>query len=424
MSDSTGLSAHDLTVLRTLGEWAAQAAASAANRAKWAAWQQHDAGVPGARVMVIAETFYTTGDTLHAVNDHDLQCRDPWARSLEQALRYRQFEVEVLQDDHLVAPYIAYAPAVLASDFGVPAGIHRQAGADQLAFQYHAPLQSLDEADFARLHPRTFTWQREEDERTHARLEAIFAGILPVRRRNHGWQLHLPITSTCLGFVGLEGFMTLMYDNPAGLHRLLAFIRDDQLAYLHFMQEHQLLELNNEADYVGSGCMGCTQRLPAADFAGQVRPQDLWYFCESQESVGIGPQQYAEFVFPYVRALAEPFGRVYYGCCEAVDPVWDTLSTLPNLQRVSISPWANEEAMGRYCRTRGVVYSRKPRPNLFMGPVFDEAAMRAHLEHTVACTADVRLEFILRDVYTVNNEPQRFVRFVELVREAAAQHRG
>ena len=423
MSDNSGLSAHDLHILRQLGEWVVTTAETTENREKIQAWLDHDAGVPGSRVMVIAETWYLS-DARKPVNDADLLCVDPWARGIEYGLRQKQFEIETLRDDHTVLPWISYSPTIHASDFGVPSSIHREAGANPLAFQYHAALTTLDDAEFSRLHPREFRWDQAVELRERERLEAVFSGILGVRRRTNGYQVHLPITSTCLDFVGLDGFMTLMYENPEGLHRLLAFIRDDRLALLQFLEDNRLLELNNENDYIGSGCMGYSNQLPASDFTGTVRPKDTWFFSESQESVSISPAFYGEFVFPYLRAIAEKFGRVYYGCCEGVDPIWQYVSTLPNLQRVSISPWANEEKMGAFCRERNVVYSRKPSPNLFMGTTYDEAAAREHLEKTVACTQGCRLEFIHRDVYTVNDELERFVRWVELVREAASAHRG
>lgn len=421
MADSTGLSPQDVQTLRSLGEWAVGAAASPANQERIQAWYRHDAGAPDRRVMVLAEMTYLSGDQQHQpVEAHELQCVDPWARQLEAQFRMRRFETEVVRDDHVVPPFVEYAPVVHSTGFGLPGGEHREAGADPLAFNYQAPLRTLDDADFARLRHRTFRWDREAEARTQERLEAIFAGILPVRRRCGPWQYGVPVTSTALSFVGLDRFMMLMYDNPAGLHRLMAFIRDDHLAFLDWADAEGMWPPNHEGDYVGAGSMGFTRKLPAADFAGKVRCRDRWGLSESQESAGIGPAQYREFVHPYLLALSERFGRVYYGCCEAVDPILDCLAEMTNLARLSVSPWANEEVVGRFCRQRGVVYSRKPRPTLFMPPVYDEGAVRDHLAKTIDCARGCSLEIIQRDVYTTHDDPRRFVRWVEQVRAAAA----
>jgi hypothetical protein len=422
MASKINLSENDKTVLRRLGEWKVMTAGTPANREKIKVWTDHDNGVPGSRVMVRCETWYTQEDR-KAVMETDLECAHPWAQDLERDLRYRKFEIETMREDNFVLPWIEYHPAIDRGDFGLPQAVERDR-AGGVGFHYTPSLKTLDDADFAKIHHREPAWDKDKDEMRHAVLEDVFRGICGVRRRLHGWQLAMPMTSTAYDFVGLDGFMLLIYDNPAGLTRLMKFIWEDHLAYLAFLEYHRLLNLNNEADYIGSGCMGCSRNLPSPDFKGQARPQDLWCFAESQESVSMSPAHYGEFVFPYLKDIAERFGRVYYGCCEPVDRVWQYVSTIRNLQRVSVSPWADEKLMGQYCREKKIVYSRKPSPNLFMGPVFDEGAVRAHLEKTVACAQGCRLEFIHRDIYITNNEPQRFVRWVELAREAGTKHQG
>lgn len=80
--------------------------------------------------------------------------------------------------------------------------------------------------------------------------------------------------------------------------------------------------------------------------------------------------------------------------------------------------------MGRCCRERGVIYSRKPNPTYYIGEKLDEARMRAGMEKTVACTDGCRLELVQRDVMTTHGELGRFARWVELAREIGARHRG
>lgn len=423
MSDEINLPQEDLKVLRELAEWKARTAESAENREKIAAWKAHDTGTPGARVMVLAESWYTE-DGVHPVSEEALRCAHPWARWNERGLRQLKYEIEVLRDDHFALPWMEWSPNVWASDFGVPLGQHRvEAGSTAFNLQ-DAQLKTLDDAELARLKLRTFHHDLAAQDKDRAKLEEVFSGILGVRRRNSGWQMHVPITSTFIFLTGLDNFMTLMYDNPDGVHKLMAFLRDDQLNRLRYFEENRLLDLNNEADYTGSGCMGTSDLLPARDFAGTVRYKDMWGFVEAQEAVGIGPAQYGEFVWPYLRELALRFGRVYYGCCEPVDPFWEFVGSLPNLARVSVSPWADEEKMARYCRERGVVYSRKPSPNFYIAEKLDEDGMRASLEKTVACTTGCRLELVQRDVMTTRGDLERFVRWVELAREIGGRHRG
>ena len=424
MRNEISLSEKDKCVLRQLGEWTVRASETAENKEKIKAWTEHDAGVPGARVMVRAETWYTS-DPKHTVNESDLLCENKWARDCEISMRLRKHEIEVLKDDSFVLPWIEYSPHIWRGDFGVPSGVHRAAGAHAIAFNYQPTLKTLDDSEFRRLHHREMKWNKDKEEQERELLEEIFKGIMGVRRRIHGWQLAVPMTGTAFDFVGLDGFMMLIYDNPKGLHRLMKLIKEDHLLYIRFLEDNGLLTLNNEADYIGSGCMGCSELLPSLDYKGKVRTKDMWLYCESQESVSMSPEHYGEFVFPHLKELAEMFGRVYYGCCEPVDPVWKYVSTIKTLQRVSVSPWANEDKMGKYCRERKVVYSRKMPPPLFMAKKFNENdEIRKSIKRTVSCAEGARLEFMLRDIYALQNEPDRFRQWVELVREGGKEHKG
>jgi len=67
------------------------------------------------------------------------------------------------------------------------------------------------------------------------------------------------------------------------------------------------------------------------------------------------------------------------------------------------------------------VYSLKPSPSDFSASVFDEQAVRAALRKDLEVTRGCRLEIILKDVTTVRHEPERVVRWVQIVREEIAR---
>ena len=92
------------------------------------------------------------------------------------------------------------------------------------------------------------------------------------------------------------------------------------------------------------------------------------------------------------------------------------LKRLPDLARVSVSPWADEAFMARELG-RDIVYSRKPKPTLISTEKFDEDAIRADLRHTLAVAQDCRVEIIMKDVHTLRNEPERLPRWVQIARE-------
>ena len=171
-------------------------------------------------------------------------------------------------------------------------------------------------------------------------------------------------------------------------------------------------------DSQGSGC--CTDDLPSGGISG---PGDVWGFMDSQETVSISPDMYGEFIFPYYKKIAQTFGLLSYGCCEPVSAVWDDIKTMENLCKVSISPWCDEEFMGRQLRGKNIVYLRKPSPNyLGVGDVMDEEALREHIRKTLQAAAGCELEITQRDVYTIHHDEDKARRFIAIIREEIANH--
>lgn len=407
---------HDRDVLRRLGERKRSLADHPVNQERRRAWYALDDGGTDARVMVLAEHGGIRDRELPQP-DSLLECTDPWARGIEKGLRSELYRFDTLQDDYVIEPFINTNWQVALGNYGVAAVMHDGSDAEHMGSRvWEAPIKDLDR-DFGALRPRVFRVDREATACTQAQLESVFAGILPVRRRG-GFYWTMGLTWPAIELIGLEGLMMAMYDNPDGLHRLMAFLRDDHLALIRWLEAEGLYSLNNENDYIGSGSMGYTRALPHAPVVGAIQARDLWGLLESQETVGVGPLQFEEFIFPYQAAVGAQFGRTYYGCCEPVHSRWHILKRLPNLARVSISPWADQAFMAAALGDQ-YVFSRKPNPTQISTDIFDEAAIRADLRETLAITRGCRVELLMKDVHTLHNEPQRLPRWVQLAREEA-----
>ncbi len=405
----------DRDILRRLAARKVEIAHDPVNLERKAAWYRLDAG-DGYRPMVLAEVGGIR-DQRRPCGDDLLTCSDPRARNLERGLRAEIWQFDELRDDHVVEPSINTNWQIQVSDFGVKPVMHTTDNDGHLAARNWEPALADLDRDFAKLTPRTFGVNRAATQTSLAWLQELFGSSCPVRLHG-GFYWSLGMTWTAIEMVGIEGLMLAMYDNPAGLHRLMAFLRDDLLAFTGWLEREGLYSLNNENDYTGSGSMGYTRRLPQAGWQpGQpVQRADLWCLSESQETVGVGPELFEEFIFPYQQAVASLFGSCYYGCCEPVNNRWHILKRLTNLTRVSVSPWADQAFMAEACGTR-TVFSRKPNPTLISTGVFDEAAIRKDLRETLAAARGCRLELIMKDVHTLHEQPARLARWVQLARE-------
>lgn len=419
MPDSTDapVTAAERTILRDLARRQVEHAHSPANAARRRSWLALDAG-RAERPMILCEWGIAFDEVFDAST---LACTSEFARGLERGFRAMLYQQDTVRDDHVIEPWFNCPWKVKATNYGVESVKEYADNAGQLgARRWEAPLKDLDR-DFDRLRPRTFTVDREASLAHRARLEEIFDGILPVRMRGGFWWT-MGMTIVAVDLIGLENLMLAMYDQPAGLHRLMAFLRDDHLRFAEWLEQEGLLTPNNENDYIGSGSCGYTRRLPQPDWqpGTPARMRDLWVLLESQETVGVGPDLYEEFIFPCQRDIAARFGAVYYGCCEPVHTRWSVLKRLPNLRRVSVSPWCDEAFMAETLG-RDYVFSRKPNPTLISTGRFDEEAIRADLRGTLRAARACNLEIIMKDVHTLARQPGRMVRWVELAREEAAR---
>ncbi len=413
MNDDTGLKARDLDILRRLAARKAQIAADPVNRERRDRWYQFDTPT-ATRPMVLLETGGVLNEVLP---DTVLQCEDPLARGIEYGLRIEINQFEQVKDDSVVDDAWHLNWQVRQSGYGVETVHHRADNDGRLgAKRWDPPIRDMDR-DLDKLKHQSFTVDREGTLATKARLEAIFKDILPVDMRGGYWWT-LGMTIVAIDLIGLDKLMLDMYDNPAGLHRLMQFLCDDHLAFARWLEKEGLLFLNNGNDYIGSGSRGFTRRLPQADWTPTqpVRLKDLWVLLESQETVGVGPDLFEEFIFPYQFRIAKEFGLCYYGCCEPVNNRIHVLKRLPNLARIAVSPWADEAVMAEACG-KEIVYSRKPNPSQISTAVFDEEAIRKDLRHTLEAARGCRIELIMKDVHTVNREPARAARWVALARD-------
>jgi len=363
---------------------------------------------------------YPEGSWGEILPDDSMQCDDPQLREWERGLRMKIYWWKHLRDDNAIEPFFNVGWRISQGNYGVK--ILYERSADRGSYHWTPPLNNIED-DFHKLSPPVYSVDREGTLADVARAEELFGDLLPVRiRGKYYWTSGL--TWEVIKLIGLEALMLAPYDQPDGLHRLMAWLRDQHLAWLQWLGAEKLLSHTNEDDYTGSGGAAYTSELPQADWKPgmPVRLRDTWGFAESQETVGVSPEMFAEFILPYQLPALELFGLNCYGCCEPVHERMSHILQIPRLRRISISAWcdqasAAEQMGGRY------IFSRKPNPAQILG-AFDEAAIRQDLATTLNIAGRGPLEIILKDTHTTQNEPWRLSRWVALAYEEVEKYMG
>jgi hypothetical protein len=347
------------------------------------------------------------------------RCAHPLAARVERQLLQPIAAYETFDDDKVLPDFFPVYYSIGVEFLGQKQKHIR--ASEGPGFHIEPAFETLEEG-LPLLCPSEYRYDRAAFEEYEKTVEDVLGDILPVVRKNSFNYWFLTPTQLVVNLMGMENMYCAMMDEAEDFHRLMRLVTGDLKHCLRWQEEQGLLVLNNGNDYMGSGSFCFSGELPRADFSGAVRSRDLWGHINSQESIGISPEQFAEFVYPYYEELAGEYGLVYYGCCEPVHTYWDTsLNRLPNLRKISISPWCDEEIMAERLSGGRAIYSRKPSPNLIgIKAEFDEEAFTAYIQKTAAVVKGrCKAEFIFRDIYTLHGNPAKTRKAVEITRHIA-----
>lgn len=350
-----------------------------------------------------------------------LCCVDPSLRSVERGLRLKLLRVRHMPDDVPITGEYEVHTTVHGTgydDYGIPIQVERS-GVEGGA--YHMVRLVNDQRDVQRLHPRPIVVDHAATATELDRARGLIGDILPVVRRGKtGWRFGL--SRVLVHWRGLDQMMLDMYDDPELLHRLMAFLRDDFIREIETMEREGAVSLNNTADNVtGSGGLSPTRDLPGPGYDGTPRVRNCVCWGESQETVGVGPAQFDEFVLAYQLPLLCRFGLTDYGCCEPLDQKLDLLvAKVPNLRWVSISPWANrelcaEKLAGRY------VYVYKPNPAYLCSPTPAWEAAEEDVRRTLRVARGQPVHIVMKDTSTFHHDASRVTKWCEMARRLAEE---
>ena len=358
--------------------------------------------------------------------DRRYRCQSAAARVIEKELIRYTRPHEVWQDDRVVPGVLDFSWFLDIDEFGPDVRVSLEKALDvegnEVGYGFHHPITDL-EKDLPRLRPAAVTLHRERSLAWRAFVEEVLGDIVPVRLVVV-WNDFNTLTQRLVHLMGMEAFFIACYEQPDAVHAVMAYLRDNALSIMRQEDALGILGLNNDHQEVWWSGHNYTHLLPRPGFdPGHVTWAHRWQATNLQEATGMRPSMASEFLYPYVREIAKPVGLLYYGCCEAVHQSWDDIRTLPNLRKVSISQWTNEDVMGEALRGHDIVYSRKPNPNfLSVDETLDGEAWAAHIRRTLEATRGCSVEFLVRDVYTLHHNHDNARRAASIAREVIDRH--
>ena len=409
MEEEIILTRQEKDVLRRLGSRIAEIASLSVHKEKTRLWQKMNDLEQERSMVWINEIPW------HEMNVDDeltLQTSHPWAKNLEQELRRTIYQWEHLPCDMIVNDYLDCPIVYHTTDFGIVEDVDT-ARTDEKSDIYsrHFKIQIKDPDDIEKIKLPEINYMEKATQYSYDAMQYIFSGIIPVRRvgQTHIWYTPWDFL---IRWWGIQEAMLDLYLRPEMVHAAYERMVDAWMYELDQFEGQNLLSLDCNNTRIGSGGYGYTNDLPGTDYdPDYVRPHNIWGCSNAQIFSSVSPEMHWEFALEHDIRWLKRFGLTYYGCCEPLDIKSEILSRIPNLRKVSVSPWVNsKKAVEGY--GSNYVLSRKPSPAIFLKWNAPEA--KRELEEFKNVARDSNVEFIMKDISTVKYQPQKLWEWADI----------
>ena len=361
----------------------------------------------------------------HEMNVDDeltLKCTDPWLRTLEDNMRKTIYQWRHMPGDMIVSNYISCPLAVEDTGFGLEEDVDiaiTDAESDVVSRRFHR--QIIEPEDIEKIKNTVITHDEAATEEHYQTMCEMFGDIMGVRKEGVKGMWFAPWDELIRWWGVQEAMMDLVL-RPQMVNDIVSRLVDVYVDRLDQWENLNVLTPNNDNTRVGSGAYGYTDELPGENFDPEhVTAANLWGCATAQIFSQVSPEMHWEFALRHEMRYLERWGLTYYGCCEPLDIKMDILRKIPNLRKISMSPWVDPERSAS--RVAGdYVYSFKPNPAVLAEDRWRPDQARQDLVRFLDPARSCHVEIIMKDISTVRREPKRLWEWEKIVMEVVEDY--
>ena len=361
----------------------------------------------------------------HEMNYNDeltLRCKNEWARSQEDFMRKTIYQWNHMPGDMIINPWLDCPLSIHSTDFGIIEDVDlalTDASSDIVSRHFNIQIREMD--DLEKIKMPVITHNEKATELRFQAMNEVFGDILPVKKLG---QTHIWYTpwDYLIRWWGVQEAMMDLILRPEIVHAFYEKMVQAWMVELDQFVEQNLLSPDCNNTRIGSGGYGYTNEMPGNDFNPEcVKPHNMWGCSNAQIFSDVSPEMHWEFAIEHDLKWLERWKLTYYGCCEPLAGKGHLLKRIPNLRKVSCSPWNNTknaiDELGNY-----YVISRKPSPAIFATSDFDAVQARKEIHEFLEQTERIcHVEMIMKDISTVKYDPQRLWDWEKICMEEVAK---
>jgi hypothetical protein len=384
----------DKEILRELGHQIAEASADPVNKQRSEVYQKIERREKGKPSISI---YQEPWNELNASGELDLHCTDGFCRGIESGMRQTLYKWRYYPGDMTISAYSVQPYCVSDSGFGISEKVDVvRTDATNSVVSRHFHIQIKDEGDIDKIKMPIISHDEKMTEELYQKRCEIFDGILTVGKSGVGSFWFAP-WDDLVRWTGVQEVLTDMIARPEFVHKAIGRLVDCWLSRLDQYEEQNILS------------------APAKQLTVTGAAQ---IFSE------VSPAMHGEFALQYEAKFYNRFGRTYYGCCEPLDNKVDVCAKyLPNLYKISMSPWVDFHRAAENVGTR-FIFAWKPNPAFLAYDRWDPELVRNDIKEKLAIASahDCIMEIHLKDISTIRYEPQRLTEWNQIAQECAENY--
>lgn len=344
----------------------------------------------------------------HEMNVDDaltLTCENPFYRQIEMDLRRQLYRFKYLKDDYVYEPVLLVPKTVI----GLNHGMQKEEDVlvlneDKEAIQAHHFYDQLEtEDDLEKIKVPDFYIDKEKTKRDQEMAEDAVGDILQVIM--DGVDFGFDMWDMIVEWRGFDNLFMDMASDPDFIMKIVDKATEVHLQILDRLEEKNLLMKRRQRIH----CSGAFTDELKCENPTHPKAKESWTYGMAQILYNVSPQMHNEFEFANAGKWYERFGLGYYGCCEPLDDRLEYVKKIPNIRKISCSPWVKnyerfaEELEGKY------VMSHKPAPAFLVDGRWNPEKIRENLKMLLDASNKYNCpcEFLLKDISTVSNKPER-----------------